>query len=170
MFLVTIGASESYLYDTSGTTLHHASYGRSLRVHPPRSRRRHVELRPLVMSTVSPPELSPVPTLNEKTRPVSPGAQSPTPLDGKAEVDRRSLSSSDPSPAQLAPASTRSTFASICIVAACTSAQLTSIGLGPAYAISVPYAGKDLHIQKEDLQWILNAYSISSVNNFTTRV
>ncbi|KAI9464426.1 efflux transporter [Lactarius psammicola] len=60
------------------------------------------------------------------------------------------------------PASTRSTFASICIVAACTSAQVMSIGLGPAYAMSVPYVGKDLHIQKENLQWILNAYSISS--------
>lgn len=39
-----------------------------------------------------------------------------------------------------------------------------SIGLGPAYAISVPYAGKDLHIPKDGLQWILNAYSISSVS------
>ena len=107
------------------------------------------------MSTVPPPDLND----SEKARPVSPGTQSPTPCDdGKTEADRRSLS-------QQAPAATRSTFASICIVAACTSAQLTSIGLGPAFAISVPYAGKDLHIQKEDLQWILNAYSISSVNS-----
>jgi len=43
---------------------------------------------------------------------------------------------------------------------------LTSIGLGPAYAISLPYAGKDLHIQTENLQWIVNAYSISSVSDF----
>ena len=42
---------------------------------------------------------------------------------------------------------------------------MTSIGLGPGYAILVPFVGKDLHIQKEELQWILNAYSISSVNN-----
>ncbi|KAI9464423.1 MFS general substrate transporter [Lactarius psammicola] len=111
------------------------------------------------MST--PSDLSPVATLTEKTPPVSPGAQSPTAWDGKPEADRRFLS--PPPASQLEPpASTRSTFASICIVAACTSAQLTSIGLGPAYAISVPYVGKDLHIQKENLQWILNAYSISS--------
>jgi hypothetical protein len=64
------------------------------------------------------------------------------------------------------PTPTRSTFASICIVATCTSAQLMSTGLGSTYAISVPSAGKDLHIKKEDLQWILNAYSISSVNKF----
>ncbi|KAI9433575.1 efflux transporter [Lactarius indigo] len=105
----------------------------------------------------TPSDLTPVVTLDEKTGPVSQSIKSPTAWDGKAEVDRRS-----PSPS-LAPAtSTRSTFASICIVAACTGAQMTSIGLGPAYAISVPYVGKDLHIQKENLQWILNAYSISS--------
>ena len=64
------------------------------------------------------------------------------------------------------PTPTRSTFASICIVATCTSAQLMSTGLGSAYSILAPSAGKDLHIKKEDLQWILNAYSISSVNKF----
>lgn len=88
-------------------------------------------------TTMSPPEPSPAPspspapTLIEERHPVSPGAQGAAPRDGKAEADRRS------------------TFASICIVAACTSAQLTSIGLGPAYAISVPSVGKDLHIQKD---------------------
>jgi hypothetical protein len=112
------------------------------------------------MST--PPDLSPVAPLVEKTNPGPQGTQSPSARDGKAAEDRLSLSSS---PASQPPASTRSTFASICIVAACTSAQITSIALGPAYSISVPYVGKDLHIQKEDLQWILNAYSISSVNN-----
>jgi len=103
---------------------------------------------PGMSSTVPPPDSSPIGSLNdsEKTRPVSPGTHSPTPRDGKDEADRHSLSPS----VQQAPAATRSTFASICIVAACTSAQLTSIGLGPAYAISVPYAGNDLHIQKED--------------------
>jgi MFS family permease len=104
-------------------------------------------------TTMSPPEPSPAPspspapTLIEERHPVSPGAQGAAPRDGKAEADRRS------------------TFASICIVAACTSAQLTSIGLGPAYAISVPSVGKDLHIQKDKLQWILNSYSISSVSD-----
>jgi hypothetical protein len=115
------------------------------------------------MSTL--PDLSPAATLNEKTRQQS--TQSPAALDGKAAANRLSPS---PSPASQPPASTRSTFASICIVAACTSAQMTSIGLGPAFAISVPYVGKDLHIQKEDLQWILNAYSISSVSNLILTV
>ena len=113
------------------------------------------------MST--PPDLSPVAAPDEKTNPGPQGTQSLATRDRKAAAsDHLSLS---PSPVLQPPASTRSTFASICIVAACTSAQITSIGLGPAYAISVPYVGKDLHIQKEDLQWILNAYSISSVNN-----
>ncbi|KAI0251788.1 putative efflux transporter [Lactifluus subvellereus] len=57
---------------------------------------------------------------------------------------------------------TRSLFASVCIIAACTSSMMMNIALGPAVAISLPYAGKDLHIQKGDLQWIVNAYSISS--------
>ncbi|KAH9000087.1 major facilitator superfamily domain-containing protein [Lactarius akahatsu] len=105
----------------------------------------------------TPSDLSPSAILYEKTHSVTQSTKNPAVWNGKAEVDRRS-----PSPSPAPPASTRSTFASICIVAACTSAQLTSIGLGPAYAISVPYAGKDLHIQKENLQWILNAYSISS--------
>ena len=113
------------------------------------------------MST--PLDLSLAATLNEKILPVSQGTLSLAAWDGKPEADHLFLS---PTLAPQPPASTRSTFASICIVAACTSAQVMSIGLGPAYAMSVPYAGKDLHIQKENLQWILNAYSISSVNNF----
>lgn len=111
-------------------------------------------------STVSP---SPAPTLFE-THTISQDTKSRTPYDGKAEADRRSPSPGPSVKPQAPDASTRSIFASICIVAACTSAQLLSIGLGPAYAISVPYAGKDLHIPKDGLQWILNAYSISSVN------
>ena len=42
--------------------------------------------------------------------------------------------------------------------------MMMNIVLGPAIAISLPYTGKDLHIQKDDLQWIVNAYSISSVS------
>ena len=57
----------------------------------------------------------------------------------------------------------RSTFASVCIIAACTSSMMMYIALGSAVAVALPYAGKDLHIQKDDLQWIVNAYSISSV-------
>lgn len=37
-----------------------------------------------------------------------------------------------------------------------------SIALGPSVSILLPYTGKDLHIPKENLQWIINAYSISS--------
>jgi MFS family permease len=62
------------------------------------------------------------------------------------------------------PAPTRSTFASVCIVAACTSCLMMSIALGASVSILLPYTGKDLHIPKENLQWILNAYSISSVS------
>jgi len=60
------------------------------------------------------------------------------------------------------PAPTRSTVASVCIVAACTSSLMMSIALGASVSILLPYVGKDLHIPKENLQWILNAYSISS--------
>ena len=42
--------------------------------------------------------------------------------------------------------------------------MMMNLALGQAVAISLPYAGKDLHIQKDDLQWIVNAYSISSVS------
>jgi hypothetical protein len=63
---------------------------------------------------------------------------------------------------------TRSTFASVCIIAACTSSMMMNLALGQAVAISLPYAGKDLHIQKDDLQWIVNAYSISSVSISTS--
>ncbi|KAH9967497.1 efflux transporter [Russula dissimulans] len=39
---------------------------------------------------------------------------------------------------------------------------MITTGLGSALTISLPYAGDDLHIPKNDLQWILSAYSISS--------
>ncbi len=65
----------------------------------------------------------------------------------------------------------RSTIASVCIVAACTSALMMSAALGPAISILLPYAGENLHIQKDSLQWIVNAYSITSVNHcIITRV
>ncbi|KAI0272298.1 efflux transporter [Gloeopeniophorella convolvens] len=37
-----------------------------------------------------------------------------------------------------------------------------SIAMGPAVAITLPAAAKDLNIQSNDLQWIINAFSISS--------
>jgi hypothetical protein len=57
----------------------------------------------------------------------------------------------------------RSTLASINIVAACTSSLMITSALGSAFTISLPYIGDDLGIQKNHLQWILSAYSISSV-------
>jgi hypothetical protein len=57
----------------------------------------------------------------------------------------------------------RSIFVSVCIVAACTSSMVMNIALGPTVAITIPYAGKDLNIQKDNLQWIVSAYSITSV-------
>jgi MFS family permease len=60
------------------------------------------------------------------------------------------------------PTPKRSTFASVCIVAACTSSLMMSIALGPSVSVLLPYAGKDLHIKQEDLQWVVNAYSLSS--------
>jgi hypothetical protein len=58
---------------------------------------------------------------------------------------------------------TRSIFVSVCIVATCTSSMVMNVALGPAFAISIPYTGKDLNIQKNNMQWIVSAYSISSV-------
>lgn len=43
---------------------------------------------------------------------------------------------------------------------------MMSVALGPSVSVLLPYAGKDLHIQQVDLQWIVNAYSLSSVINF----
>ncbi|KAI9433578.1 MFS general substrate transporter [Lactarius indigo] len=102
----------------------------------------------------TPESLSSGTTMYEKTLPVSRGiVASPAALDGKAVPDPLA-----PQP----PAPTRSTVASVCIVAACTSSLMMSIALGPPVSILLPYAGRDLHIQKENLQWVVNAYSISS--------
>jgi hypothetical protein len=57
----------------------------------------------------------------------------------------------------------RSVLASIAIVAACTSSLMITSALGSAVTISLPYVGKDLNVQKDELQWVLSAYSISSV-------
>ncbi|KAF8259126.1 MFS general substrate transporter [Lactarius quietus] len=109
------------------------------------------------MSTLT--DLSPVTTLNDETLPGSWGTKSPAARNWKTPAEPCSLI---PPLTTQPPASSRSTLASICIVVACTSAQVMSIGLGCAYAIDISSAGKDLHIPKEDLQWILSAYSISS--------
>jgi hypothetical protein len=58
----------------------------------------------------------------------------------------------------------RSALASINIVVACTSSLMITSALSSAVTISLPYVGKDLNIRKDDLQWILSAYSISSVS------
>jgi hypothetical protein len=58
----------------------------------------------------------------------------------------------------------RSALASINIVMACTSSLMITSALGSAVTISLPYMGKDLNIRRGDLQWVLSAYSISSVS------
>lgn len=71
----------------------------------------------------------------------------------------------DSEPPSLTPqAPVRSALASINIVVACTSSLMITSALGSAVTISLPYTGKDLNIRKGDLQWILSAYSISSVS------
>ena len=71
----------------------------------------------------------------------------------------------DSEPPSLTPqAPVRSALASINIVVACTSSLMITSALGSAVTISLPYMGKDLNIRKGDLQWILSAYSISSVS------
>jgi MFS family permease len=73
----------------------------------------------------------------------------------------------DSEPPSLTPqAPVRSALASINIVVACTSSLMITSALGSAVTISLPYMGKDLNIRKGDLQWILSAYSISSVSIF----
>ena len=67
-------------------------------------------------------------------------------------------------PLLTAQAPIRSAFASINIVVACTSSLMITSALGSAVTISLPFMGKDLNIRKGDLQWILSAYSISSVS------
>ncbi|KAI9433579.1 MFS general substrate transporter [Lactarius indigo] len=101
----------------------------------------------------TPDLLSFVFTINEKVLPVSRGTANPEGWDEEVVPDPL-----EPKP----PAPPRSTIASVCIVAACTSSLMMTIALGPSVSILLPYAGKDLHIQKESLQWIVNAYSISS--------
>ncbi len=102
--------------------------------------------------TISPPgspnTLSPRKTLcaRVRARPVPKGPENPPtwPLTPQAPV--------------------RSALASINIVMACTSSLMITSALGSAVTISLPYVGKDLNIQKGDLQWVLSAYSISSVS------
>lgn len=90
-----------------------------------------------------------------KMRPISKGVENPETWDETTQ-DRESLPRTPRAPV-------RSTLASVNIVAACTSSLMITSALGSAVTISLPYVAEDLHIQKESLQWILSAYSISSV-------
>ena len=96
-----------------------------------------------------------------KLRPISKGDESPEMWD--KTQDRQNVSPTPQAPV-------RSTLASINIVAACTSSLMITSALGSAVTISLPYVGEDLHIQKESLQWILSAYSISSVRGSCNNV
>ena len=93
---------------------------------------------------------------------ISKGDESPETWDETTQ-DRQSVSPTPQPPV-------RSTLASINIVAACTSSLMITSALGSAVTISLPYVGEDLHIQKESLQWILSAYSISSVRGSSNDV
>ena len=86
------------------------------------------------------------------------GSEIPAAWDEKALVVP---SSNAPQP----PAPRRSTFASACIIVACTSSLMMSIALGPSVSILLPSTGRDLHIPQENLQWVFDAYAISSVSN-----
>ena len=91
-----------------------------------------------------------------KAHPISKGDGSPA-TSGNTTQDRQSHSLTPQAPV-------RSTLASINIVAACTSSLMITSALGPAFSIFLPYVGDDLNIQRDDLQWIMSAYSISSVS------
>ena len=84
------------------------------------------------------------------------GDENPVTLEKTTQDRHQSIS-----PAPQAPV--RGTLASINIVAACTSSLMITSALGSAFTISLPYVGEDLGIRKNHLQWILSAYSISSV-------
>ena len=91
-----------------------------------------------------------------KMRLVSKGPERLVARGGKAQGRRR--------PSLIPQAPGRSALASINIVAACTSSLMITSALGSAVTISLPYVGKDLNVQKDELQWVLSAYSISSVS------
>lgn len=114
------------------------------------------------MSPLSPAAaLSPADSLNNgaKVCSASKGPERPT----------WSEKTQDSEPPSLTPqAPVRSALASINIVVACTSSLMITSALGSAVTISLPYMGKDLNIRKGDLQWILSAYSISSVSILCT--
>jgi MFS family permease len=110
------------------------------------------------MPPLSPPSvLSPGNFMHtsSKVRSVSKGPERPT--WGEKVQDSESPSSTPQAPV-------RSALASINIVVACTSSLMITSALGSAVTISLPYMEKDLNIRKGDLQWILSAYSISSVS------
>lgn len=112
-----------------------------------------------IMSPPSPLDalsLSDSPDAALKVYPISKGIKYPSEWAEKAQ-DRPSSSTTGQAPA-------RSPLASISIVAACTSSLMITSGLCSAVTISLPYVEKDLNIQEDDLQWILSAYSISSVS------
>ncbi|KAH9977519.1 efflux transporter [Russula compacta] len=109
------------------------------------------------MSPPSPPDaLSLSDSLDAalKVCPISKGIKNPSEWAEKAQ--------DPPSSSATGQALARGPLASICIVAACTSSLMITSGMCSAVTISLPYVGKDLDIQEDDLQWILSSYSISS--------
>lgn len=82
------------------------------------------------------------------------------------------------------PSSKRSLARSIAIVATCTGAMLVNVGLcafsrrcnrlvtfwqisnSTSMSISLPVIEKSINIQENQLQWLMSAYSLSSVGTF----
>ncbi|ETW84917.1 hypothetical protein HETIRDRAFT_473617 [Heterobasidion irregulare TC 32-1] len=56
----------------------------------------------------------------------------------------------------------RSALKSVCLVAACTLANLINITNITTVSISLPSIGRDLDIPEANLQWLISAYSLSS--------
>jgi archaellum biogenesis protein FlaJ (TadC family) len=56
-----------------------------------------------------------------------------------------------------------STRKTVGIIAACTLAMMNNIASGTAMAVTLPDIGKDLNIPAVNLQWIISAYTLTSV-------
>jgi hypothetical protein len=56
-----------------------------------------------------------------------------------------------------------STRKAACIIAACTLAMMNNVGASMATAVALPDIGKDLNIAAANLQWVVSAYTLTSV-------
>lgn len=61
------------------------------------------------------------------------------------------------------PKTKMSTQKGLGIIAACTLAMMNNVGSGPAITVTLPDIGQDLGIPAANLQWVISAYSLTSV-------